>query len=54
MYKTVYIVYTYQYTWKVTVKDFILSKIADLQLTTSLKNVLFRFFRNSFVRNFFE
>ena len=26
MYKTVYTVYTYQYTWKVTVKDFLLSK----------------------------
>ena len=44
MYKTVYTKYTYQYTWKVTVKDFIFSKIAGLQLTTFLKNVLFNFF----------
>ena len=62
MYQTLYNVYTYQYTWKVTVKDFILSKIAGLQLTTLLKNVLFdkhfsrtlQFLRNSFVRKFFE
>ena len=62
IYKTVYTVYTYQYTWTVTYKDFILSKIAGLQPTTLLKNVLFHicfqgsfnFFRNSFVRKFFE
>ena len=62
MYKIVYTVYTYQHTWKVTVKDFILSKTAGLQLTTLLKSVIFdkhfsrklQFFRNSLVRKFFE
>ena len=54
IYKTIYIVYTYQYTWKVTVKDFFFSKIAGLQLTTFLQNVLFQFFRNLFVKKFFE
>ena len=51
MYKTLH---TYQYTSKVTVKDFILGQIAGHQLTTFLKNVLLQFFRNSFGRKFFE
>ena len=49
MYKTVYTVYTHQYTQKVTVKDFILSKIAGLQLKTLLK---MRFFKGIFQGNF--
>ena len=32
MYKTIYTVYTCRYTWKLTVQDFILSKIASLQV----------------------
>ena len=62
MYKTVYTVYTCRYTWKLTVKDFILSKIAGLQLTSLPKNVLFhryfsrkfQFFRKSFVKKCLE
>ena len=49
-----------QYTWKVTVKDFTLGKVAGLQLTALLKNELFHgyfsrkfhLFRNSFIRKF--
>ena len=37
MYKTVYTICTNQYTWKVTVKGFIIGKIASLRLTASLK-----------------
>ena len=49
MYKTIYTVYTHQYTQKVTVKDFILSKIAGLQLKTLLKNAFFqRYFSRKF------
>ena len=43
MYKTVYALYTYQYTWKVTVKDFIIGTIAGLQLKTLLKMCFFIF-----------
>ena len=49
MYKTVYTVYAYQYTWKVTVKDFIISKITGLQLKALLKMCFFTgFFRGNF------
>ena len=41
IYKTVYTVYTSQYTWKVTDKDIILSKTAGLQLTAVLKKCAF-------------
>ena len=43
MYKTVYALYTYQYTWKVTVKDFIIGTAAGLQLKTLLKMCFFIF-----------
>ena len=57
--KTIYTEYTYQYTWKVTDQDFILS---ILQLKALLKNLLFhryfsrkfQFLRNPFVRKLFE
>ena len=49
MYKTVYTVYAYQYTWKVTVKDFIISKITGLQLKVLLKIYFFTdIFRGNF------
>ena len=34
-----------QYPWKVTVKDFILSKVASQQSATLLENKLFSFFK---------
>ena len=48
-----------QYPWKVTVKDFILSKIAILQPAALLKNELFhryfsKIFRNAIITNTFE
>ena len=53
MYKTVYTVYTCRYTWKLTVKDFILSKIAGLQLTSLPKMCFFTgIFQGNF--NFLE